>query len=136
MKSIVEKILKTEPLGFGAGRIVFTYSENTVIKLPLVYKDEFNPLKTFQEYEKREREKLLQNIVELMVYKECPIELKYLLCPIVHYFYIQDIPVIISSGKSGLKEYFELLDEKMRPSAFLSKPYKMKELVKTVKENL
>jgi CheY-like chemotaxis protein len=50
--------------------------------------------------------------------------------------FLKDIPVIISSGKSGLKEFFELEDREFRPDAFLSKPYKMDELEETVKEVL
>ena len=42
------------------------------------------------------------------------------------------IPVVISSGKGGMKDLFELEAEMYRPDAFLVKPYKMKELIGTV----
>lgn len=47
---------------------------------------------------------------------------------------LRNIPIIVSSGKSGMQEYFELEDEAFRPDAFISKPYKMKELIETVKK--
>jgi len=49
---------------------------------------------------------------------------------------LKNIPLIVSSGKSGMKEYFELEDEIYRPNAFLTKPYKMKMLIETVNEVL
>ncbi|MFH1416441.1 MAG: response regulator [Elusimicrobiota bacterium] len=42
------------------------------------------------------------------------------------------IPIVISSGKGGMKDFFELEDEIYRPDAFLVKPYKMKDLIDTV----
>lgn len=45
---------------------------------------------------------------------------------------LKDIPFIISSGKGGMKDYFDLEDEVYRPDAFLIKPYKMKVLIETV----
>ena len=44
------------------------------------------------------------------------------------------IPVVVSSGKGGMKEYFELEEALYRPNAFLVKPYKMKDLIETVKK--
>lgn len=44
-----------------------------------------------------------------------------------------NIPVIFSTGKSGLKDYFELEDEELKPDAFISKPFKKEELVETVR---
>ena len=49
---------------------------------------------------------------------------------------MRNIPVIISSGKSGMQEYFSLDDEKYKPNAFLVKPYKMKDLIETVKNTI
>ena len=49
---------------------------------------------------------------------------------------MKDIPVIISSGKSKMKNYYELEDEKYKPDAFLIKPYKMEVLIETVKKVL
>ena len=37
-----------------------------------------------------------------------------------------------SSGKGGMKEYFDLEDEQYRPDAFVTKPYKMNELMEVV----
>ncbi len=47
---------------------------------------------------------------------------------------LQPIPLIVSSGKGGMKEYFDLEEEIYRPQAFLIKPYELKLLTKTVKE--
>jgi CheY-like chemotaxis protein len=44
----------------------------------------------------------------------------------------RNIPVIVSSGKSGMKEYFELEEDIYKPDAFLTKPYKAKELIDTI----
>ncbi|MBN2408003.1 MAG: response regulator [Elusimicrobia bacterium] len=49
---------------------------------------------------------------------------------------MRNIPVIISSGKSGMREYFDLDDDKYKPNAFLVKPYKMKDLIETVKNTI
>lgn len=49
---------------------------------------------------------------------------------------IRDIPLIVSSGKGGMKEYFELEDEIYRPDAFLVKPYKIELLIETVSKVL
>lgn len=49
---------------------------------------------------------------------------------------VQNIPIVISSGKGGMKEYFELEDPNCHPDAFLIKPYKMSDLVNTVNEIL
>lgn len=45
---------------------------------------------------------------------------------------IRDLPLIVSSGKGGMKEYFDLEDELYQPNAFLVKPYKMQLLIETV----
>ncbi len=47
---------------------------------------------------------------------------------------LEKVPVIISSGKGGLKSYFDLEEERFRPDAFLSKPYEMKELTRVIKK--
>jgi CheY-like chemotaxis protein len=47
---------------------------------------------------------------------------------------LREVPFIFSSGKGGMKDYFELEDEVYRPDAFLIKPYKMKLLVEKVNE--
>lgn len=47
---------------------------------------------------------------------------------------IRNIPIIVSSGKSGMEDYFNLEDEVYRPDAFLAKPYKIKELLETVEK--
>ncbi|MGM0442235.1 MAG: response regulator [Elusimicrobiota bacterium] len=49
---------------------------------------------------------------------------------------LKDVPVIISSGKGGLKDYFELVDDDVKPDEFLAKPYKINDLLDTVKKVL
>ena len=49
---------------------------------------------------------------------------------------LRNIPVIMSSGKGGMKDYFELEEERFRPNNFLIKPYKMKDLLETVKNTI
>lgn len=48
----------------------------------------------------------------------------------------KNLPIIISSGKSKMKKYFDLEDESFKPTAFLSKPFKVKVLVDIVKKTL
>jgi CheY-like chemotaxis protein len=47
---------------------------------------------------------------------------------------LKNIPIIVSSGKSGIADYFNLDDEKYRPAAFLEKPFKVNDLITAVKE--
>lgn len=49
---------------------------------------------------------------------------------------IRNIPIIISSGKSGMKDFFNLEDKIYRPDAFISKPYKMKDLLEIIRKIL
>jgi len=46
---------------------------------------------------------------------------------------IRNIPIIVSTAKSGMKEYFEMEENQYKPDAFLTKPYKIKDLLETIK---
>ncbi len=80
--------------GQGAGRVVYRAEGGLVAKIPYVYETAIDEEKGYRNYGKNERRRIAQSIVELHAYVNCPQRLKYILCPIVDYFYIQDIPIL------------------------------------------
>ncbi len=63
-------------------------------KIPYVYGKAIDEGKGYRNYGKNERRRIAQSIVELHAYSNCPQRLRYMPCPIVDYFYIQDIPIL------------------------------------------
>lgn len=83
-----------ERIGKGAGRVVYDINGRMILKVPKVFMRKVKPGKSYREYSYESQKMIAQSIVEFHVYQNCPEDLKYLLCPIVDYFFISDIPII------------------------------------------
>jgi len=106
---LFDKIIKhSERVGRGAEREVYALSDDYVLKIV-----------------KQRRADLQgdQNKLELKVHQECPDHLRYMLCPIVAYFYKRDIPILVMQKLGCLydKEKRELRRAKNREEARLAR---------------
>lgn len=89
----LSKILKEKPLSSGTGRDVYEYRDIMVIKIPKNRKR-----KNIMERKLLEQ----QNRVELWVYRECPEEIKDIVCPVrFHSFHLGE-PVLVTPKLSTL----------------------------------
>jgi len=89
----IRKVIKNNTLLEQSSRRVYEYNGN-IMKIPKPLSLNVR-VKPYNQYEYSERYMIFQNITELRVYQNCPPNLKYLLCPLVDYFYVQDIPILI-----------------------------------------
>lgn len=107
----------------GAGRYVYDYGDQ-VIKIPKNFK-ETSKYPSFSDTPQKERSRVMQNIVELEVFLNCPARLKYLLCDIPYYFYVEDIPIIfqkkMKTFNSKEADYFRNYGKRNKLEAFCHK---------------
>lgn len=94
-------------LAQGAGRVVYSYGEEYVLKVPRQRRDG-GELTDFQ------------NRMELYVWNSCPIDLQYLLCPVVDYWQYKGTLALVAQGlRVATKDERKLIKDRTRGKSSL-----------------